>query len=197
MAITQSGVFGNGINRLVHGQRFAGQRRLVHAQLLHRDQAQVRRYAITGRQQHTVTGYQLAGIDLSPAAAANYRGVGRQHCANGDQRGFGLAFLDKAYDGIDHHRAQQHAGIDPVTERSGDHCAGEHHVEQDVVKLRQQAHQGAASLRRRQAVFTVYAAPCYGLRFAQACRSRLQALLDLNRLHCVPGRLVLCAGFGV
>lgn len=100
----------------------------------------------------------------------------------------------KADDRVDHDGGQQHAGIDPVTQRSGDHRAAENHVKQDVVELRQQAHQRASRLRGRQTVRTIQPEPCGGLGLAQASGCRLQPLLDLGRLQCVPVRLGLYAG---
>ncbi|MCY1536556.1 hypothetical protein D9M68_720160 [compost metagenome] len=79
-----------------------------------------------------------------------------KHGADGIERGFGLAFLDEADDGVDQHGGEQHAGVDPVTEDGGDYCRAEHHVEQDIVKLHQQPHQRAAALGRGEAVGAVF-----------------------------------------
>ena len=72
--------------------------------------------------------------------------------ADGVHRLFRLALLNKTDNGICHHHGQNNAGIDPVIQRCRNHSRADQHINQDVVKLQQETHEGAALGRFRQAV---------------------------------------------
>ncbi len=78
---------------------------------------------------------------------AQHHGVRRQHLADGGHGRFGLAFLDEADDGIDQDHAQNHGGVDAMTQRAGDRGRNQQQVDQNIVELQQEAHERPASLR--------------------------------------------------
>ncbi|MPN19788.1 hypothetical protein SDC9_167160 [bioreactor metagenome] len=129
--------------------------------------AQVGGHLVARCQQHHIARHQLLRIQQHAPAAAQHRGLGRQHLADGLQRGFGLALLQKTDDGVDHHGAQQHAGIHPVRERCSDGGSHQHHVDQHVVELHQQPQPGGARLGRGQAVMAVRGEALLGLALRQ------------------------------
>jgi len=150
-----SGVRLDGIGGLLHGQRFAGQRRFLDPQVAYLQQAQIGRHLVARGQQHDIAGHQFAGIDLHPLAVAQDRGAGRQQLANAVERRRRLAFLDETDHRVDQHGGEDHRGIDPVAEQGGDHRGERHDVEQDVVKLPQEAYQRPARLDAGQLVGAV------------------------------------------
>jgi hypothetical protein len=127
-----------------------------------------RRHLVAGGQQHDVARHELLGGDQLPLAAAQHRGLRREHAADGVQRRLGLAFLHEADEGVDDHRAQQHAGVDPVPQPGGDGGRHQHHVDQHVVELRQQPQPCGPARRRGQAVGAVHGQAPRGLGVGQA-----------------------------
>lgn len=196
VAIAQRRVGRHRIGAFFHRQGFAGERGFLDAQFLHLHQAQVGRHSVAGDQQHAVARHQLGGVYLPAVAAAHHGGVRGQHGADGIQRGFGLAFLDEADDGVDHHGGEQHAGIDPVPEDGGDHRRAEHHVEQDIVELHQQPHQHATTLGRGEAVGTVLLDAPRRFAVRQPVRAALQLRFDFGGRQGVPVRARMFAGVG-
>ncbi|MCY1505420.1 hypothetical protein D9M68_396360 [compost metagenome] len=188
VAVAEGRVERHRVGALFHRQGFPGERRLVDAQFLAGQQAQVGRHPVAGCQQHQVAGHQVGGAQLLAPALADHRGAGGQHAADGVQRRFGPAFLDETDHRVDQHGAEQHAGVDPLAERGGDQRGGEHHVEQDVVELQQQAQQRAAAAGRRQAVLAVLLAAAQHLGLVEACGAAAQLVLHLLRGKAVPGR---------
>jgi hypothetical protein len=100
--------------------RLAGQHGFLDPQVLAVDQPQIGGHLVARLQQHPVAGHQCLGRDFPALAVAQHHGTQRQHLADGGQRRFGLAFLHEADDGVDEDHAQNHAGIDAMTQRGGD-----------------------------------------------------------------------------
>ena len=153
--VAQGGILGHRARVLVAGQGFAGQHRLIGPQALGVQDAQIGGHLVARGQQHHIARHQGLGIHHRPHAAAQHRGLQRQHAPDGIERGLGLAFLQKANQRIDEHRPQQHARIQPVPQRGGDHGGHQHHVNQDVVKLQQQPQPHRAFALLRQAIGAV------------------------------------------
>jgi hypothetical protein len=190
-AVAQRRIGGDRVAVLVHRHRFAGERRFIDAQVLHLQQPQVGRHAVARSQQHQIAGHQVGGIDVLAPAVAQHHRMRRQHRADRVQRRLGLALLDEADDGVDHHRGQQHAGVDPVAQHRGDGRGAEHHVQQHVVELRQQAHQRPALGRAAQPVRPV------ALQALPYPRRIQTGLADLEPLPCfVRGQRVPCGVLG-
>ncbi len=170
-------------------QRLAGERGLFDAQVLHREQPQVGRHAVAGGEHDDIARHQFGGVDLAPAAIADHVGMRRQHGANRVQRRFRPAFLDEADDRIDDHCGDQHAGVHPVAEQGGDRRRAQHHVQQHVVELQQQAQQRAAPARWCQPVGAMAQQALPRLVRSQTVVAGLQRVLHLFAGEGMPARV--------
>ena len=188
-AIADGGGVGHRLGVLVHRQRFAGQRRFAHAQVLDAQQAQVGRHLGAGFEQHDVARHQVGGVNLMPLATAQHRGMTGQHGPHRLQRLLGLALLHKTDQGIDQHHADDHAGVHIVFEQKGNDPRDQQHVDQRVMELQRQPQPCTARTGHRQAVGAVLRQTRARLRIAQPAGGiHLEPLLHLAGRRGVPLR---------
>ncbi len=154
-AIAQRGACGNRPGPLVDRLGLAGQCRLLQQEAARADQAKVRRHLVARLQDDDVAGHQLLGGDPGPLPLPQHERLGREHLADRIQCPLGPALLDEAHDRIDQNDAQDHRGVDPFAEPRGDQGRAEQHVDQDVVKLGEEAPEWTPRRSRLEAVGTV------------------------------------------
>ncbi len=124
-------------------------------EVLRFEQPQVGRHPVAGGQQHHVARYQAFGVQRLALAVAQDQGMQRKHVADGVQRVGRLALLDETDQRVDHHRQEDYRTVHPEAEQRGDQRGEQHHVQQDVVELPQQAQQRPLAFRRGQSVVAV------------------------------------------
>ena len=168
-AVTDAGIGRHRVAVLVGWDRLAGEGGLFDAQVGGLDQAQVGRHAVAGAQAHDVARDQGVGVDRVPAPVAAHLRVQRQHLADALERLLGLAFLDEADDGVDDDHAEDHAGVDPVTEYGGDGRCGEQYIDQHIVEVLEEALEHAFLRWCRKPVGAKLGETTFGLGCGQAC----------------------------
>ncbi len=186
-AVAKPRVALDGLGALVHRHRLARQCRLVDAQVVRCQQAQVGGHDVARRQQHQVPGHQLGRVDVVRAAVAAHRGARRQQVPDGLQRPLGLAFLNEADYRVDNHHGQDHAGVDPVAQRGGDGAGGHQHVQQQVVELPGQSAQHARAGGLLDPVRAMAVAAALRFVAAQALSVRGQRSQRVRGRQGVPG----------
>ena len=185
-AIAQRGADIDRPGVLLDRDRFAREDGLLYLETMRPQQAQVGRNLFARLHENDVAGHQVAAVDGVAFPAAQHCRARSEHLPNGLHGLLGLAFLDKADDGIGHHHGQDHQRIGEVTQQQRDPGGCEQHVDQDVVKLHEKADEGAAPGRFRQAVRAVGLEPRLRLKFAQPRRRRRQFGQDRFRFARVP-----------
>jgi hypothetical protein len=103
-------------------------------------------------------------------AVTQHRRPGRQHAADGFHGFLGLALLDQAQDRVDHDYREDHRGIDPVPQHDRNHGGSEQYIDQDVVKLREEARREPPARRLREAVRATLLQPAGRLDLGQSGR---------------------------
>jgi len=192
-AIPDRRVCGNRLCVLVGRHRLAGQRRLLGAQVLRINKAQVRGNLVPRLQKHNVPRNELFRGNHARLAAAQGAGLGGQHVADRLQCLLGLALLNEAKQRVEDDHAEYDRRIDPQVEHQLDEAGAEEDIDEDIVELRQEPHERPPLLALRQAVGAVLLQPARGL-------ARIQAFLDIGRepphhlvhRHGMPGDAVGC-----
>jgi hypothetical protein len=92
----------------------------------------------------------------------------REHVADGVQGLFGLALLDEANQGVDEDHAQDDARIHPLPQQGGDPGGAQQHIDEDIVDLQQETHQGPALPGGREAIGAETGQAFLGLSLRQA-----------------------------
>ncbi len=152
---------------LDHRHRLPGQRRLVDVQLGQLQQPQVGRDLVPRLHPDQVARHQLLGGHARRVPVADHPGLGAHHRPQRVQGSLGLGLLDEPHDRVDHHHPEDHAGIDHLPQRSGDHAGTEQDVDQRILQLTQEAQHGTRGLSLRQNVGPEPAQPRGRLRRAQ------------------------------
>ena len=119
-----------------------------------------------------------------PSRSTEARGV--DHGADRLQRPFGPAFLDEADDGVDDDHGQDHRGIDIMPDRSGEHGRAEQHIDQEIVKLPEEAANLVLLGRRGKPVRTDAFLARPGLLRGKAFHPGLQRREALRHRPCMP-----------
>ena len=143
-AVAERRVGRDRIALLLDRHRLAGERGLLDAQVLDPEQPQIGGHAVAGLDQHHIAGHQLHGIDRKGVTVAQHRSLERQHAADRGQRPLGLAFLDKADDGVDDYHADDYAGVHPVAKCGGNARGRQQDIDQDIMKLQKKAYERPA-----------------------------------------------------
>lgn len=79
---------------------------------------------------------------------ADHRGLRIDHAPDRVEGAFGAAFLHIADQGVDQDHGEDHHRVHRVTDRKRKHGSDDQHVDQDIVKLEEEAND-LASLGRR------------------------------------------------
>ena len=64
----------------------------------------------------------------------------------------GVHLLDEAYDGVNQHHAEDHTGVDPAFKKACYEASRQKNVDERMVELGQEQHDGVLALFWRQAV---------------------------------------------
>ena len=112
-------------------------------------------------------------------------GTQGEHLPDAFERLFGLAFLDEAYDGIDHRHSKNHAGVDPVPEKRFRHAGGNKNVNQNIIKVLEKPLKQPFFRRLRKPVWTDGYQPVGGLGGRQAVALAPHFFQHVIRPHCV------------
>ncbi len=185
-AVGQHRVGGQRFGALLDRQRLTSERRLIHAQLAHLEQAQVGGHLVARGQQHDVAGHQFARIDALALPTAQHRGLGGERARQRFERTQRLAFLDEADHGVEEDHAKNHRRVGPGPHSQLDGSRHQQDIDQHLVELQQKAQQRAAPLGCRQRVGAKA-----GL--ARLHRSGIEALLRV----CLQQADHLCGGLVV
>ena len=144
-----------GVRGLVDGDRLAGERRLFRPQVLHVDQAKVRRDLVAGLEQHDVARDQLVRWDQASLAAAHGPGLCRQHVADRVQGLLGFPFLNEAEQRVKEHYPQNDRRVEPQADHQLDEAGAQQHIDQDIVQLQEEPHEWSLLASFRQLVAAV------------------------------------------
>ena len=136
--IADGGVLGDRIIRFIRRDRFPGESGFVGAQILHLNEAQVRRHAVAGLKQHNITRDQLVGGRDANFAVSLDASVGRKHASDRIQRFLGSAFLKESENGVDDDDARNDRRVEPKPEHELHEAGGEQDIDEDVVELLQE-----------------------------------------------------------
>jgi hypothetical protein len=104
---------------LGHRQGFAGERRLVDADVVALDQGHVGRHDLAQPEAHHVARHQGGGIDRRPGPVALHMGFRRQALFKRRQGVGSLALLPKADAGVVKQQNQDDGEVDPVSDQQG------------------------------------------------------------------------------
>ena len=175
--------------RLVRRHRFAGERGLLGAQILHLGEAEVGRHLVARFEQHDVARHEfLRGYHARLAAAHGPR-LGGQHVADRVQRLLRPAFLDEPEQPVDDDDAEDDRGVDPQAQHQLGEAGGEQDVDQDIVELGKEPQERAPLLALRQAVWPVFFEAGRGFGWVEAFSAVGGEPLDrLLGVYRVPGR---------
>ena len=143
---------------------------------MRRKQPQIGRNLIACFQQHDIARHQRLALDATALAVTQHICAGRQHLADGVHRLLCLALLNEADGGIGKHHRQNNQRIDDMIQKRRDDGGPDQDVNQNIMKLQQEAHEHAALPGLRKTVRAVSLEPRLGFRPTQARRRRLQSL---------------------
>ena len=100
---------------LGHGDRFASECGLIHLELGHLDQAQIRRYPVASLQQNNISRHHGAGGQHPGLPSAQHRGLRSGELFKCRQGAVGAPALYKTDGRIEHHNHQNGQCVDQVT----------------------------------------------------------------------------------
>ena len=159
---------------LPHGQRFAGQQRLVDLQTLTGQQPNFGRSAIARFQPHDVARHQLFRLDLADLALPQHLRVDAEHLLQSMTALLGLPLLVCGDQRVDRqHRADEPGGLE-ITDQSGHDRRRHQNVNQRAVKLPHHDQPQRRGSFGRQQIGTEVPQPNRGFRIAQSVLGRVQ-----------------------
>ena len=123
------------------------------------DHPQVGGHLVASLQQHDVAGHKVGPVHRYPSPIAQHGGLWCQHAPDRRHRGFGLALLDEADDGVRQHHGKDHPGIDPMLQGPRHNRSTDQHIDQHIVELPQETDQRPPRPHFRQAVWPMFGQP--------------------------------------
>ena len=135
-ALSQARVDGDGVDLLVNGGGFAGQRRFIGGEIGALDEPQIGGNGIAGIQQHNVAGHQFLSRDQACVAVAADAGRTAAERAQRLDRSRRLQFGDKADQRVDGEHGDDGGAFFQFAEREGEPggaCQQEHHRADELV----------------------------------------------------------------
>ena len=150
------------------------------------EQAEVGGYTVAGFEEDDIAGNKKGGVEGLPVAVAQHRGFGGKKRFDGIEGLLGFAFLNNADDAVDQDHSENDAGIGPLPEESRAEGGREEDVDQNIMKLQEEALEQRITGRFGQLVGSVLPPPDRG-------RTRLEALagLDVQSAEGVLGVLLM------
>ena len=178
---------GEHAGHLLHGQRFAGERRFVDGEVHREPDADVGRYAVAGPQHDGVTRDEFPRRHLRLDTAPQRVRQWRRHLPQRFERTLGAVLLHEAeqdrkeHDDGDHHRFERVAH-DPRHRRRGEQDQHQHVLELGHQRVPRRPRPG-----REQLVRAVLLQPPLCFRDGQAGLGRSERAIDIGELEGVPG----------
>ncbi len=123
---------------LGHGRRFAGEKGFVAAQILRRDEHEVRRHADTGFEEDEIAGHDLAGVYLDGRAVAQHRRLRRLQLAQRRRGAAGRILLHRPDDAVGEKHGRDERRVLDVAEEDGNQRRGEQEINQRAEELLQE-----------------------------------------------------------
>jgi len=163
--------------------RFAGERRLVDAQLA-LEQAQVRGYEVAGAQPHHVLPDQLARRGGAPGAVAQHAARHLQAPAQRRHGGGSAAFLEEGEDRIDDEQRSRHREIDVFVQHQRQHDDRLDHPGREAPELERKLAQRVPG-RLGDLVRALRLEPRARLRARQPCAAAVVGRIHARILECV------------
>ncbi len=117
-AIGEGGHRGEHRDVLADGLRFAGEGRLVHAELGAGDESGVCRHEIPGLEHEQVAAHDRSRGDQLRAAAAEHPGTRSREAREGDDGSLRARLLEEADTGVQDNDREDRAAVEPLTERN-------------------------------------------------------------------------------
>ena len=108
--------------------------------------AQVRRDTISGADHHDISRDQRRSGDRFMIPLSYHYGFAGEHIANALQRFFSIALLDMANQRVNDGNPKDHKHVYPVAHKELKQRGHQQHVNQYVVKMRQEAQPGGFAL---------------------------------------------------
>jgi hypothetical protein len=150
------------------------------------EQAQVSRDTVASGQPDDIAGHQMHGVQPLAGAIAHHDGVRGNGAGKCRQRGFGLAFLDIADEGIDDHDTKDDRAVDIFAERGGNAASHDQYQHQGRGELRGQTCQGAPPGCLARLIGAVARQACRRFR-----RIKATGRIDIKRASgCIRGEMV-------
>ncbi len=189
MPVADGGVgLGQRIRDLVHGRRFAGQRRLLHAQIGRLDEPRVRGDGVARLQDDDIARHEPVRLHLLDAAVAAHLYARSCHLLERRHRLLGPVLLRESEDRVEHDDDQDRDGVLDLTQKAGDNSGNNEDDDHRLLELVQQDQPGALDAAVDQLVGAEAGVTLLGLGGCQALRRvHLEPLHGLVRGKGVPG----------
>ncbi len=165
--VRERGIRWDRVDALIDGERLASQCGLIDAEVACAYQTQIRRNPCAGLQQDEIARYDIFGGDVQTLAIAYDRRMRVDHPANGFERALRPPFLDETDNRVENDHRDDDRRIHQIADRRGQYGGGNKHVDQKIVELQQEAHEGAPLLHLGEAVRAVMLPARYGFACAQ------------------------------
>ncbi len=178
---------GTGIHHLAQlaadRQRLAGERRLIDAEVVARDQLEVGRKNVAQTHAHHIAGHELRGVDLRPLAVALDTALERKLLFQRIERAAGLELLPETDARVEQQQQRDDDEIRPVPHQRRQQRGHFDHPRNRPPEIAQQAHEQADMLLR-QAVGAALRQTLRGFGLGEAVRRAVQRLQQrIGRHH--------------
>ncbi len=133
------------MNELLNRNGFPGKNGLFDPEACRLHQAKVSRDLVAGFQKNNVARNHLGAVDAHSSAVAKHCRARGKHLADGRDRLLGTALLNETDDCIHNDNGKDHCRVGNMPETRCDDCGPQKHIDQQVVKMREEANDRVAS----------------------------------------------------
>ena len=152
--------------------RLAGERRLVHEQVIRLDQAGVRGDDIARAEDNHVASNDVADQDLLALSVSDHCGAQCQSSLEGGHGGLRARFLDEAQECAHGHDREDDPRLHAIADSDADHAGGDENQDQRTGELTHEHGQRSTAALAAERVGAVLAKPAGSLYRGQAGRRR-------------------------
>jgi len=145
-SVAEHGVRRQGGGGFFDGHGFAGERRFLDFQVAGGEQPQVCGNFVAGVEQNNVASNQISRVDFHLFSVADDLRFQGEHFFDVFQRPFRLVFLEETDEGIYQCHQQYHCGVEIVLQHRRDQGRREKDVDENVIKMFQEADDDAGFL---------------------------------------------------
>ena len=184
--VAERRIGGDRIGPLAHRQRFAGQRGLLHQQVLDLDEPQVGGDLVSALQGQYVPRHQFFSRHGDSLAVAQHGSGFRNHRGERLDRLSRAVLLHEADYGVDDQRAVDDRGIRRFFEKQRGGAGAKQKPADGVVDLAQEDLPGAGGLASRQGVFAVFLQKFGSLRSAEPAFAGSELVKYPSAIESVP-----------